>query len=176
MFILLLASRVSHDDADNGKVCGTIICAVDLSRRSKRSLGWRTCLIVPELEHETSVANRYRHRAFTPAVSLSMLTFHGCHLNTFFRICNFLCIRERALHSEVLRLKQEQHDLDEYADQLSSVSVNDMVRTNFYCEWIRADRCNMCCGWLLQSLEGGDASVTAQLTCTHTQAETVSLL
>jgi hypothetical protein len=26
--------------------------------RSKRSLGWRTCLVVPELEHELEAASR----------------------------------------------------------------------------------------------------------------------
>lgn len=29
--------------------------------RSKRTLGWRTCLIIPELEHELEVANRFAH-------------------------------------------------------------------------------------------------------------------
>ena len=27
--------------------------------RSKRSLGWRTCLVIPELEHEAAVAKRW---------------------------------------------------------------------------------------------------------------------
>lgn len=85
--------------------------------RSKRTLGWRTCLIIPELEHELAVAERW---VYVSIDYVEVLLQSNCDMN--FDLLCICCFSDKKLLDEIWSMRKLQNELDDKIDDLQQVS------------------------------------------------------